>query len=250
MSSFSGHPIFLHLNLQSKIPPKRQMQFQWPPPSPPSSETRSEDTWTQLLVTNFLRIIKDLQIPTSKISHCLLQCQIYSHKIFTSDQPAIMNSTQPHTPLPKNILCFQQLWEDPRRLCPSLRSHKKILNPPYLFVPLINITNEKWNFGLTLHHPSLNKTRNTKDATSAGPNQSFMLHTNTTYPPTIKALPTTKTKLGLLSFPLCFLTEGSPYHNWKANSYSPLPGNNVGPLDLKCYLIAIRSLTFHLMWIT
>ena len=40
-------------------------------------------------------------------------------------------------------------------------------------------------FSQVLRLPSLNKIRNTKDAISAGPKQDFLLHTNTTYPPTI-----------------------------------------------------------------
>ena len=63
---------------------------------------------------------------------------------------------------------------------------------------------------LTLGPPSLNKTKNIKDAISAGPKQDSLLHATTIHPSTIKALQTRKiTKLGSLSLPHWFLKETS-----------------------------------------
>ena len=47
-------------------------------------------------------------------------------------------------------------------------------------------------FALTLHPPSLNKTKHTKDAILGGPKLEFLLHVTTIHPPTIKALQTKK----------------------------------------------------------
>ena len=81
--------IFLHLNLPTKIPSKKYMQFQRPPTLPYSStETSPGDTWTHSLITNFHSFNHrqyesnyhkhDLEITTSKVSHCLLQLQTQS----------------------------------------------------------------------------------------------------------------------------------------------------------------------------
>ena len=53
-----------------------------------------------------------------------------------------MNSTPLHSTVKSHSLC-STTCRRPRRLYPSLRQHKKILNPPRLFVPLINIRNKK-----------------------------------------------------------------------------------------------------------
>ena len=53
--------------------------------------------------------------------------------------------------------------------------------------------------------PTLNKTKNIKDAISADPKQEFLLHSSTIHPSTIKALQTRQiTKLGSVSPPLVF----------------------------------------------
>ena len=86
------------------------------------------------------------------------------------------------------------------RISPSLGSRKKILNPPRLLVPLINIRNEKIKSWLTLRPHSWIEPGTQK--ISASPKQDFLLHVTTSRPPTIKALRTTKiTKLGLEFLP-------------------------------------------------
>ena len=86
MSSFDGHPIFLHLNPLTTIPSKRYMQFQWPRTLLPPPKTSPRVTWTQSSITNFFSLNppqyesnhhkQDLLITTSKTSHCLHQLQI------------------------------------------------------------------------------------------------------------------------------------------------------------------------------
>ena len=128
----------------------------------------------------------DLLTTTSKISHCS------NFKL-----PAVADSIYPHTSL---LGVFFVYWFMPEGLVPTS-----------LFVPLINIRKKKkkWSFGLMLCLPSLNKTRNTKDAILACPKQDFLLHTNTTHPPTVEEI----TKLGLQSLPHWFLIEVSQYQN-------------------------------------
>ena len=67
---------------------------------------------------------------------------------------------------------------------------------------------------------------------SVSPKQDFLPHSSTTRPPTIKALQTAKiNKIRPSASPHWFLTEGSHYQKRKANSYSPLPGNDLRLLD-------------------
>ena len=132
------------------------MQFQQRP-THPHPETIPGDTWTQYLVTYFLSCNpdqyesyhqkQDFLITTNKISHCLLQLQIVKSWNFTLNQPANTNSAHSwskHTPILHfqiTFSIFQQLQEDLRRIFPSLRSRKNILNSPCLLIPLINIRN-------------------------------------------------------------------------------------------------------------
>ena len=76
----------------------------------------------------------------------------------------------------------------------------------------------------------LNKTRDTKDAISAGPKQDFMLHaTNNltdTNPPTIKVYQTTKiTKLALLFLPLLIFKNRFTILESKSDNIFFLAGN-------------------------
>ena len=97
-----------------------------------------------------------------------------------------------------------------------------------------------WNLAETI---CLNKARNTKDMFSVGPKQDFLPHSSTTHPPTIKALQTAKiNKIRPSASPHWFLTEGSHYQTRKANSYSPLPGNDLRPLDWNSDLLITTPL--------
>ena len=112
-------------------------------------------------------------------------------------------------------------------------------------VPLINTETKRWNFGLALRSPSLNKVKNTKDTILAVPKQDFLLRATTTHPTTIKEVQTIRiTKLGLLSLPHWFLTEGLKNQNWKANTCSPPPGKDLGPFELDSILQTIMLLIY------
>ena len=145
-------------------------------------------------------------------------------------------------------------------LHPSSKSLRKILREPFhpwglarkswihllvskFFVPLIYIRNKIWNVWLTLCAPSWNYTKNTKTR--------FQPALNKTLCP--KLPPPNRWKLKhsnnnnndnkirpRISLPHWFLTEGSQHQNRKANSYSPLSGNNVGPLNWNTDLLTIR----------
>ena len=147
-----------------------------------------------------------------------------------------MNSADFYTPLPKNILYFQQLTRD--SIYPWSHTGKSWTHPTSLFSWLTSET-KRWNLGLTLHPPSLTKTRNTKDGIFAGPKQDFLLHTNTTYPQTIKALQTTKiAKLGF-GFNIRFTIS-----ELKSKFIFTPPRNQLGQLDLKSGLLTISPLTY------
>ena len=78
---------------------------------------------------------------------------------------------------------------------------------------------------------------------SVSPKQDFLPHSSTTRPPTIKALQTAKiNKIRPSTSPHWFLTEGSHYQTRKANSYSPLPGNDLRPLDWNSDLLITTPL--------
>ena len=81
-----------------------------------------------------------------------------------------------------------------------------------------------------------------KEENSAGPKQDSLPQLTTTKPSIFKPLQTAKlTKLGLLSLSLnCFLTEDSLHQNRKANSYSPLPENDLQPLSWCLDLLIFR----------
>ena len=63
-----------------------------------------------------------------------------------------------------------------------------------------------------------------------------------TLPPTMIALQNNNTRSSLS--PHWFLRGGSPYQNLKANSYSPLLGNDLRLLDLSSDLLTIRPLKY------
>ena len=92
-----------------------------------------------------------------------------------------MNSADSYNPLPKHILYFQQLAEDPRKLSIPETTQENL--EPILPLCFLNIRNKNMKSWTHPASPSLNE--------------------STTYPHTIKALKTTKiTKLGLCLLPL------------------------------------------------
>ena len=173
-------------------------------------------------------------IATSKISHCLPQLQITKSTKFS---PATTNSTQPYTPLPRNIL-FQKLAGNlgkPFLSRKSLGPLKKIFattlwHIKYSFTGSKSET-KRWSLRLTLRPPSLNWNRDTKDQIWAALIKTLCPKPPPTHPPTIRELQTTKIrKWSLLSLPHCFLKEGSLYQHWKAN-HTPLSGIDLRSLD-------------------
>ena len=84
---FRWSPQFSASEPPNKNLPNRDMSFQWLTTLLLSQKTTLGNTWTQSLITNFLRFTlfssynwdhhkQDLLITTNKISHCLLQLQI------------------------------------------------------------------------------------------------------------------------------------------------------------------------------
>ena len=99
---WSPHFFAFEPTSQQKSPQTGTYHFTMLPLSP---KTIPEDTWTKSLITNFLSINlpqyesnhqkQDLQITTSRISHCLLQLQIIKSQNFhltlawTSTEPSL-----------------------------------------------------------------------------------------------------------------------------------------------------------------
>ena len=82
------------------------------------------------------------------------------------------------------------------------------------------------------------KPRLGKDVISAGPKYDFLPHPTTPHPPTMKATPKSKNwQNNGFCFPPPpphrFSTQSSQYQNWKANKYSILTVNELGPLVLE-----------------
>ena len=112
-----------------------------------------------------------------------------------------MNSKHSHT-----LLHFQQLVIDLRRVFPSLRPRKNILNTPCSFISLINIRNKKMKSWTHPASPASNKTRNLPPC-----------HL-TTLPPFPPCHLTT-----LLPFPTCHLTTLPPLWPCYLTILSPFP---------------------------
>ena len=134
-------PFFCIWISQQKSPEKGICNFN-DPTLPPSQKTSPGETWTQPLVISWLISSESPQArftdhnkydfsliaPTSNYKvisfHLRLacDCEFHTPPHHASKAHSIFNS-------------LQKIQED----YPSLRPHKKILNPPCLFVPLINI---------------------------------------------------------------------------------------------------------------
>ena len=116
---------------------------------------------------------------------------------------------------------------------------------------------KRWNLGLTLHPPTLNKTRNLSPfhlttLPNVAPSQP---HHPSTFPPfptppppppppttTIKACQNNIIRYSLS--PNWFLRGGSQCQNGKANSNSPLSGSDLELLDLSSDFPTIRPLKY------
>ena len=135
---------FTTFDPHNKNSPKKTHAISTTPTYPPSPKTSQGETWTQSPLLS--KLISSESPHTRFTDH---HKQDFPLLALTSNYKVIKFSSQislrlwipntPHMVLPKHILHFKQLAEDPKRLYPSLRPHKKILNPPCLFVPLINI---------------------------------------------------------------------------------------------------------------
>ena len=118
---------------------------------------------------------------------------------------------------------YQSLLEMPLALQVKLPMVKVLF-------PWLTSETKRWNLGLTSRPAFLNKTRDTKDAISAGPKGDFLLHaTNTptnTNPPTIKVYQTTKIiKLGFLFFPLLIFKRRFTISELKSENIFSIAGD-------------------------
>ena len=130
-----------------------------PPPSAPCTlNTSLGNTWTQSSVNKFLSLKpcqynwnhhrQDLLTSRSKISHCLLQAQIFKSKHFNFHLRPSCNyklHTLPHPAL-KGYTIFLTACRRCKESLSILRLIPKFLNPYCLFVPLIDIKNKKIKF--------------------------------------------------------------------------------------------------------
>ena len=168
---FQWSPYISAFESPIKNPPKKANAISMTSTLPPSSETRSEDTWTQLLVTNFLRIVKS-KICRSPQVRFLIACSNVKFIVIKFSPPISLRLWIPHSPIPHFQRTFsvfnnsekiqgdfvhpwghtRKSWTRPTSLFPWLISQTKneILDSPYITHPWIKPGTQKMQLQLAL----------------------------------------------------------------------------------------------------